>query len=101
LLDESAVVRVFDPEAMDHVRARYGERIEYAADPLDAATAADALAVVTEWGDFRRPDFGLLRQTMAAPVIFDGRNLYDPAELRAKGFSYHAIGKLPVDGREG
>ena len=101
LLDESAVVRVFDPEAMDHVRARYGERIEYAADPLDAATAADALAVVTEWGDFRRPDFALLRQTMAAPVIFDGRNLYDPAELRAKGFSYHAIGKLPVDGREG
>lgn len=101
LLDESAVVRVFDPEAMDHVRARYGDRIEYAADPLDAATAADALAVVTEWGDFRRPDFALLRQTMAAPVIFDGRNLYDPAELRAKGFSYHAIGKLPVDGREG
>ena len=101
LLDDSAVVRVFDPEAMDHVRARYGDRIEYAADPLDAATAADALAVVTEWGDFRRPDFALLRQTMAAPVIFDGRNLYDPAELRAKGFSYHAIGKLPVDGREG
>jgi len=100
LLAESAVVRVFDPEAMAHVRARYGDTIQYAADPLDAAKAADALAVVTEWGDFRRPDFASLRQTMAAPVIFDGRNLYDPAELRAKGFSYHAIGKLPVDGRE-
>jgi len=100
LLAESAVVRVFDPEAMAHVRARYGDTIQYATDPLDAAKAADALAVVTEWGDFRRPDFASLRQTMAAPVIFDGRNLYDPAELRAKGFSYHAIGKLPVDGRE-
>ncbi len=100
LLAESAVVRVFDPEAMTHVRARYGDTIQYATDPLDAAKAADALAVVTEWGDFRRPDFASLRQTMAAPVIFDGRNLYDPAELRAKGFSYHAIGKLPVDGRE-
>jgi len=99
LLEESAVVRVFDPEAMDHVRDRYGDRIEYAANPLDAAAAADALAVVTEWGDFRRPDFAALRQTMAAPVIFDGRNLYEAAELRSKGFSYHAIGKLPVDGR--
>lgn len=100
LLAESAVVRVFDPEAMEHVRARYGDRIEYAADPLAAAASADALVIVTEWGDFRRPDFRRLKATMAAPVIFDGRNLFDPAELRAAGFAYQAIGKAAVDGRQ-
>ena len=99
LLAESAVVRAFDPEAMPHVRSRYGDRIEYAENPLDAAAAADALVVVTEWGDFRRPDLRALKQTMAAPVIFDGRNLYDAAELQDLGFAYQAIGKVPVDGR--
>jgi len=101
LLAGGARVRVFDPEAMDNVRARYGDRIEYAADPLEAASGADALAIVTEWGDFRQPDFEALKAVMTAPVIIDGRNLYDPAAMRERGFVYRCIGKLPVDGRSG
>jgi UDPglucose 6-dehydrogenase len=101
LLAGGARVRVFDPEAMDNVRARYGDQIEYAADPLEAATGADALAIVTEWGDFRQPDFEALKAVMTAPVIIDGRNLYDPAAMRERGFVYRCIGKLPVDGRSG
>jgi len=99
LLAEKAVVRVFDPEAMNNIRERYGEHLEYASGPLDAAAAADALVIVTEWGDFRQPDFDVLRATMKAPVIIDGRNLYDPVEMRSRGFVYRCIGKLPVDGR--
>ena len=99
LLAEKAVVRVFDPEAMDNIRERYGDQLEYASGPLDAAAAADALVIVTEWGDFRQPDFDSLRATMTAPVIIDGRNLYEPGEMRDRGFVYRCIGKLPVDGR--
>ncbi len=99
LLAEEATVRVFDPEAMDNIRERYGDQLEYASGPLDAAAAADALVIATEWGDFRQPDFDALRATMKAPVIIDGRNLYDPDELRDRGFVYRCIGKLPVDGR--
>lgn len=100
LLGSGARVRVFDPEAMDNARARYGDRIEYAADLLGAATGAELLAIVTEWGDFRQPDFDALKAVMAAPVIIDGRNLYEPDAMRERGFVYQCIGKLPVDGRD-
>ena len=93
LLAGGATVTVFDPEAMDNVRALYGDRLRYAERPLDALDGADCLAIVTEWGDFRRPDFDAMAARMATPVIFDGRNLYAPREMRARGFSYHAIGK--------
>jgi len=96
LLAGGAVVRVHDPEAMDNVRRLYGTRLEYAAAPLEALDGADCLAIVTEWGDYRRPDFEDMARRMKARTIFDGRNLYAPDEMRGRGFAYHAIGKAPV-----
>ncbi len=96
LLAGHATVRVHDPEAMANVRAIYGDRLEYAETPLDALDGADCLAIVTEWGDYRRPDFTAMAERMKGCVIFDGRNLYAPAEMLSRGFSYHAIGKQPV-----
>jgi len=96
LLAAGATVRVHDPEAMENVRAMFGDSLYYAEGPLDAAAGADCLAIVTEWGDYRRPDFDALATTMAARVIFDGRNLYEPSEMAARGFTYHAIGKQPI-----
>ena len=99
LLAARAKIRVFDPEAMRNVQAKYGSALEYASSPLDAVTNADALAIVTEWGDFRRPDFKALKAAMASHVIFDGRNLFDSAEMLSNGFLYHSIGRSVVDGR--
>ena len=96
LLAGGAAVTVFDPEATDNVRAMYGDRLAYAAAPMDALDDADCLAIVTEWGDFRRPDFDEMGRRMKSRTIFDGRNLYAPGEMRARGFAYHAIGKAPV-----
>ena len=99
LLAARAKIRVFDPEAMRNVQAKYGSALEYASSPLDAVTNADALAIVTEWGDFRRPDFKALKAAMASHVIFDGRNLFDSEEMLSNGFLYHSIGRSVVDGR--
>ena len=96
LLAGGAEVSAHDPEAMPNVRAVYGDRIRFAATPLEALDGADCLAIVTEWGDYRRPDFDEMARRMRNPVIFDGRNLYQPAEMRSRGFSYFAIGKAPV-----
>ena len=96
LLAGGAGVCVHDPEAMENVRAIYGDRLAYAATPLEALDGADCLAIVTEWGDYRRPDFDEMARRLSSRTVFDGRNLYSPEELRARGFSYHAIGKPPV-----
>ena len=96
LLAGGARVCVYDPEAIDNVRAIYGDRLVYAAGPMEAIDGADCLAIVTEWGDFRRPDFDDMARRMKSKVIFDGRNLYAPQEMRTRGFAYHAIGKGPV-----
>jgi UDPglucose 6-dehydrogenase len=96
LLAQGAHVRVHDPEALENVRRNYGDRLEYFTRPLDALYGAQALAINTEWGDFRRPDFEQMRRRMAAPVIFDGRNLYEPHEMREWGFTYHSIGRPAV-----
>ena len=93
LLAGGASVTVYDPEAMENVRAIHGDRLSYAAGPMEALDGADCLAIVTEWGDFRRPDFDEMARRMRAPTIFDGRNLYPPAEMRARGFAYHSIGR--------
>ena len=68
-------------------------RVRFADDALDAAGGADALAIVTEWKAFRSPDFDELKRRLATPVIFDGRNLYEPAAVRALGFEYFPIGR--------
>ncbi|MFM8951808.1 MAG: UDP binding domain-containing protein, partial [Planctomycetaceae bacterium] len=91
-----AAVSVYDPEAMANVRDIYGDRLTYATGPYDALAGADCLVIVTEWGDFRRPDFDEMARRMASRTIFDGRNLYAPAEMKSRGFAYHAIGKAAV-----
>jgi UDPglucose 6-dehydrogenase len=93
LLAAGATVRAHDPEAAESARRVFGDRIEYSADPYDAAAGADALFVVTEWLMYRVPDFERLASTMRRPLLLDGRNLYDPARLRAAGFEYVGIGR--------
>jgi UDPglucose 6-dehydrogenase len=96
LLEMGAEVRVHDPEALENVRRLYGDKLHYCDKPMDALDGADALAIVTEWAEFRHPDFEEMAKRMKARTIFDGRNLYDPAAMRAAGFTYHCIGKAAV-----
>jgi UDPglucose 6-dehydrogenase len=93
LLDKGASVSVFDPQAMEPARKRFGDRVRYATDPYDALTGADALAVATEWLVFRNPDFDRIKASMSGDVLVDGRNLYDPAQMRDLGFAYQGIGR--------
>jgi UDPglucose 6-dehydrogenase len=90
-----AKVQAYDPEAMEECQRIYGERddLVYCEDQDATLQGADALIVVTEWQVFRSPDFDHLKQSLSAPVIFDGRNIYDPIRLKAAGFSYYAIGR--------
>ncbi len=92
LLDAGAKVQVHDPVATENVQRLYGTRIAYYPSPYDALSGADVLAIVTEWNEFRNPDFNLIRQKLGSPVIFDGRNLFDPAKMRQLGFKYSGIG---------
>jgi UDPglucose 6-dehydrogenase len=95
LLRRGAKIRAYDPVAVHEAQRVFaGEaRIAYASSPLDALEGADALAIVTEWKEFRSPDFAAIKAKLKQPVIFDGRNLYDPAHPRAAGLEYHAIGR--------
>ena len=90
-----ARVRAYDPVAMPEARRLFGERrgLELCASALQALEGADALAIVTEWPEFRSPDFAQMRQRLKEPVIFDGRNLYDPAQMHTLGWRYFAIGR--------
>ena len=78
---------------MANVRALYGDRLAYADRPYGALEGADGLAVVTDWSEFRNPDFEVMRRLLQERVIFDGRNLYDPKTLRGYGFTYYGIGR--------
>ena len=91
-----ATVAAYDPVAMDEARHIYGEdkRIRFASSPEDALNDANALVIVTEWKEFRSPDFDHIKVTLRHPVIYDGRNLYEPATVRAAGLEYHGIGRL-------
>jgi len=93
LLAAGARVQAHDPHAMETARAIFGDRVMYAADPYSAAHGADGLAIVTEWLVYRNPDFERLRTLLRHPLVVDGRNLYDPARMRAQGFDYHGIGR--------
>jgi UDPglucose 6-dehydrogenase len=96
LLEKGARVRVFDPEAMENVREIYGDRLDYANRSIDALKNADVLVINTEWDVFRHPDFEDVKALMAEPLIFDGRNLYDRAQMKKLGFTYYSIGRPPV-----
>lgn len=93
LLEAGCIVRVFDPAAMDEARRRLGDAIIYASDIYDAAKGADALLLLTEWKQFRLPSWARVHDLMRNPIVFDGRNIYDPAEMRKNGFEYYSIGR--------
>jgi UDPglucose 6-dehydrogenase len=93
LLDAGASVTAFDPEAAETTQAVLGDRIVYANSQEEAIDGADALLVLTEWNAFRRPDFDAVKRLLAQPVVFDGRNLYDPKDMIADGFTYFSVGR--------
>jgi UDPglucose 6-dehydrogenase len=94
LLAAGVKLRVHDPEAMANVRNHYGEKLVYCDRPYEALEGADGLAIVTEWQEFRHPDFEAMRRLMRRPVIFDGRNLFEPKAVADHGFSYYSIGRF-------
>lgn len=93
LLAAGAEVVAFDPEAMENARRVLGDRVTFAESSLDALEGADALVVVTEWNEFRFPDFERIKRGLKQPVVFDGRNVYDPRTMSDLGFVYHSIGR--------
>ena len=93
LLAKGATVRAYDPEAEPTARRLFGTRIALCERSYDALNGADALAIVTEWNEFREPDFDKMRTLLKAPVVFDGRNIYSPEHMRALGFTYYSIGR--------
>jgi UDPglucose 6-dehydrogenase len=99
LLAAGATVVAHDPEAMPNVLAELGKTIDFVERQSDALDGADALVVCTEWDDYRSPDFKEMKRRMRAPVLFDGRNVYDPQTVAAAGFLYRSVGRQDVDGR--
>ncbi|WP_299174892.1 UDP-glucose dehydrogenase family protein [uncultured Allomuricauda sp.] len=95
-----ANVRAYDPVAMEETKRILGDKIEYAKDEYDAIIEADALIVVTEWSEFRMPNFRILEKLMNEKLVFDGRNIYDPEEMGELGFTYHSIGRNVVNSSE-
>lgn len=93
LLEAGAEVMVYDPVAMDECKRRLGVKVMYAKDMYNAIIDADALAMMTEWKEFRLPSWSIIKKAMKGNVIIDGRNIYDPTELAEEGFIYHCIGK--------
>ncbi len=93
LLAAGAKCRVHDPEAMANVKAIYGDKLQYSDKPYGALEGADGLVIVTEWQEFRTPDFEVMKRLLNTPVIFDGRNIYDEKTMAAHGFAYYAIGR--------
>lgn len=93
LLEAGAIVRVYDPVAMDECRRRIGDAVEYASDMYDTLPDADGLLMLTEWKQFRLPSWRVVERTMRTPLIIDGRNIYDESELAQLGFKYECIGR--------
>ena len=93
LLAAGARVQAYDPEALRVAKGLFGTRVSFAAGNYDALKGADCLAIVTEWNEFRRPDFARMRKLMRTPVVFDGRNLFTPEQMKQNGFTYYSIGR--------
>jgi UDPglucose 6-dehydrogenase len=93
LLGAGATVVAHDPVAMHETKRRIGDRIDYAESSYDALEGADALVVVTDWNEYRHPDFARIKAALKSPVVVDGRNLYDTTKMRSLGFSYSSIGR--------
>ena len=93
LLELGAKVKAYDPKGFEQAEMIWGDKIVYAANSYDAVKDADCLLLLTEWNEFRRPDFDRIKTLMKSPVVFDGRNLYDPKRMRQRGFEYRCVGK--------
>lgn len=109
LVEAGATISAYDPEAIETTRAVLGDIAEYSTDDYGILEGADALIICTEWNEFRRPNFDRIKSALKEPVIFDGRNLYDPQRVAEAGFDYYSIGRptfdavrdeLPVNGRD-
>lgn len=96
LLEQGANIRVHDPEAVENVKADYGDKLTYCDMRMGSVKGTDALVIMTEWKDYHSPDFAEMYQLMQAPVIFDGRNLYEPERMKRRGYTYHSIGRPSV-----
>ena len=93
LLKRGAIIKAYDPKAMETAKLHFQDKIYYAKSAYDTIENADALILLTEWNEFRRPDFEKVKQLLTSPVIFDGRNQYDVKRLKEKGFEYYCVGK--------
>jgi len=93
LLKEGVTLKVYDPEAMQDMKKRIGSVVKYVDSNYDALKGSEALLLLTEWNEFRRPDFDRIKSLLKSPVIFDGRNIYNPKLMREKGFVYYGIGR--------
>ena len=96
LLKMGVSITVFDPEAMNNVKQKFGNKISFSNSMYDAVNKVDALIISTEWSIFRNPDFTRLKNNMNQPVIFDGRNLYEIEDMEREGFYYSSIGRKEV-----
>jgi UDPglucose 6-dehydrogenase len=94
LLSGGATIAAYDPEAMEEAKRIFGTQIQFASTNYSCAEGADALLLITEWQAFRNPNFERMKKVMRQPVIFDGRNIYDPAHLRQLGFTYYSVGRV-------
>lgn len=99
LLERGAIVNVHDPIAMNEAKHHLGAKVKYCTNNYSALKQASALVVVTEWSEFRTPDFQRMKSLMKEPVIFDGRNIYDPEPFRELGFTYFSIGRQAINGK--
>ena len=93
LLELGAKVQAYDPKGFEQAKLIWGDKIVYAANSYDALNKADCLLLLTEWNEFRRPDFDKIKELMNTPIIFDGRNQYDGERLIQRGFEYYCVGK--------
>lgn len=99
LLAQGASVTAYDPVAVETAKVELGDRITYSKTAMDAVEGAQALIICTEWSEFRMPDLGEVKERMASPVVFDGRNIFDPEQMGELGFDYYSVGRRPVGPR--
>jgi UDPglucose 6-dehydrogenase len=93
LLSKGVNIKVYDPQAMDNAREIFKDKIQYCNSPYECLKEAEALIVLTEWNEFRHPNFETIGKLMSEKIIFDGRNIYDPTKVKSAGFEYYGIGR--------
>ena len=96
LLKAGATINAYDPAANEHIKKIFGDKINLVNEPYEALKGASALAILTEWNEFRTPDFEIIKSNLKQPLIFDGRNVFTSEQMKELGFTYHSIGRLPV-----